>query len=205
MTFQQNSLSALVPTVPMVPVGMGGSCSSLLPQHPCQQQIQSTGIQEFRKGSPAFEAAKALEFSWFCFLGLIHHMAQSQGMRAIFQCNGFTVKWDYGFLKPLDKPPKIPYVHKGTYCPQSPSLRNSYSASPPSQTAEELCSGNSWYVIVTSSPFILLRTFTESHEVPSSSKKEGLRDWIMFLLLSRRIQGPAADAPANCDLGHLWA
>lgn len=92
MTFQQNSLSALVPTVPMVPVGMGGSCSSLLPQHPCQQQIQSTGIQEFRKGSPAFEAAKALEFSWFCFLGLIHHMAQSQGMRAIFQCNGFTVK-----------------------------------------------------------------------------------------------------------------
>lgn len=80
--------------------------------------------------------------------------------------------------KALRQTPIDPLCAERDNIAQSPSLRSSYSASPPSQALEGLCSVSYWYVIVTPCPFILLSAFIESHELPSSCNKKGLRDWI---------------------------
>lgn len=140
----------------------------LSPLPPWQQQMQSAGIQEMitcilSSNSKQGRHHITLVFLVLCFRGW-SITSQSLKERAILQSNRFTVKRDWS-SKSLGQTPKIPYVQEGINCPQSP-FRSSYSASPPSQTVEELCSVNYWYVTVSPSPFILLYSPQHIYWVP---------------------------------------
>lgn len=157
-------------------------------------------VQEFRTRWSAFQApvpgsTESPWFSWFCIYWGWSITAQSPKEWATFQWNRWTVNWDYGSLKPWDKPPKMPHVQTGTCCPQC-SLQNIYSASAPSQTAEELCSVNCCHVIVTPPPFILLSAFIESHESPPLLKRKPKR--LSRIDVPAIVQGnPGAESPLS--------